>query len=115
MLNTTQHNIHEKAPIAPPLRTRYRRIVEYNLSVGSLFPPPILYVRPPALALVSVACSISPNPHHQIYPFCIGETSSIIPALLHRFPHALGIFPTVILVEVRGFDVGGGGGIGIVQ
>jgi hypothetical protein len=41
--------------------------------------------------------------------------SSVLPALLHCFPNALGIFTAVLLVEIRGFNIGWGGSIRVIE
>ena len=40
---------------------------------------------------------------------------SVVPALLDRLTHALGVLSAVVLVEIRGLDVGGRRGVGVVQ
>ena len=43
------------------------------------------------------------------------RVSSVFPALFHRFSHSLCVLPSVVLVEVGGFDVGGRRSIRIVE
>jgi len=39
----------------------------------------------------------------------------IIPALLHRLPHSLGVLLAVVLVQVRCLHVGRRAGVGVVE
>jgi len=39
----------------------------------------------------------------------------VLPALLHSLSHTLGIFTAVLFVQVRGFNVGRGGSIRIIE
>lgn len=48
-------------------------------------------------------------------PSPIQHDNLVFPALLDGFANALCVFPAVIFVEVRRFDVGRGRGVGIVQ
>ena len=41
--------------------------------------------------------------------------SLVFPALLDRLAYSLGVLLSVVLVEIRGLDVGGGAGVGIVE
>lgn len=43
------------------------------------------------------------------------KLSLILPALLNSLPHALGVFPPVVFVEVRRLDVCGRAGIRVVE
>jgi hypothetical protein len=40
---------------------------------------------------------------------------SILPALLDRFPHPLCVFLFIVLVEIGGFDIGGGARVGVIE
>jgi hypothetical protein len=41
--------------------------------------------------------------------------SSVLPALLHCLPYTLGIFTAILFVEVRGFNIGWGRSIRVIE
>jgi len=41
--------------------------------------------------------------------------SSVLPALFHCLPNTLSIFTAVLFVEIRGFNIGRGGSIRVIE
>lgn len=48
-------------------------------------------------------------------PAALPASSLVIPALLDCLAHTLSVLPAVVLVEVGRFDVGGRGGVRVVE
>lgn len=46
---------------------------------------------------------------------CICISGSVLPAFFHRLAHPFDIFFAVVLVQIRCFNIGRGGGVGVVQ
>jgi hypothetical protein len=36
---------------------------------------------------------------------CVSNPDSVLPAFLHRFPHPLRVFPSVVFVQIGGLDI----------